>query len=349
MKIYFKNIVFTKTPLKSHYRFKDYFQIYPIDLEKSPQNKTAKHFPCILEFWVDEKEIAHINAMGSEIVDNMISKTTFQTNRLIEITNLLSSITNYRFFQYRNTEGLWSMPSPENISDELNNISSEWSIGLYYYPNMADDFKIKEFTNLDFTTSSFIPKKVYYWYDPVENPDKAIDFPDLIDLAIENYLQLSRKEKVVCDSAIYQLCNGLDLQPTMRSLSFVSIVSSIETLVNYEFKNEKIEYSCSDCKSLKSSTRTCKKCGEPIWGIAAKFREFLFKYVSSDKAAKKMYNSIYTTRSKIAHTDFLISGDNYLNWNYDDKTEELEMQHLQAIQLSRRSISSWLTNRSQQK
>ncbi len=124
----------------------------------------------------------------------------------------------------------------------------------------------------------------------------------------------------------------------MKSLSFFSFVSSIETLVNYEFRNERVEYTCNDCKALSSSERNCKKCGSPIWGVSAKYREFLFKYVSNDPNAKKMYNKIYDIRSKITHTEYLMNGENFLNWNFDDKTEEIARKHLEAMQLARRSL-----------
>lgn len=345
MRTYFKNIIFTKTPLNGYFKFKKKFQVYPIDLKNSPRNINARHFPCIIEFWVDDKEIKPIDAIGSSSVNKMIAKTTAQTNKILEITNLLSTLSNYRFFHYRNPDGNWSMPIPETVSDEINNISSQWSISLFYYPNMATDLKINEFSIVKSVPIKLFPKQFYYFYDPVENSEKDITFPNNIELAIENYFKLNANDKIVCESAIYQFCNGLDLYSNMKSLSFISIVNSIETLVNHEFKDEIIEFECNDCKSLKNSTRICKRCGKPIWGVTAKFRDFLFKYVSSDPKAKKVYNSIYNIRSKIAHTEYLISGENYLNWNFDDKTEELGLTHLKAIQLARRSISSWQINR----
>lgn len=342
MKNYFRNIIFTKTPLKALYRFEDYFQVYPMNLEKCPNNKRAKHFPCIIEYWVDDKEVKHVQPLGSEAADRMISRTTAQTNRLIEITNLLSLVTNHRFFFYRTPEEAWIMPMPEVIDAGLDEQSSIWSFSLFHYPGMREDLKITEFTEVKFESVQTITKKLYYFNDPVESPKKEITFPDHIDLVLANYLKLAGNDRIICDSAIFQFCNGLDLQQKMKSLSFVSVVSSIETLVNLEFKDEVVEFECNDCKTLKNSTRMCKKCGRPIWGIAAKFREFLFKYVSSDPKAKKLYNAIYSIRSKIAHTEYLISGENYLNWNFDNKTEEINMKHLEAIQLARRSISSWL-------
>jgi ribosomal protein L32 len=344
-KKFIKKIIFTKTPLLGKFRYKDEFQIYPLNLRNAPNSANTSHFPMIIEFWIDENEIPEIKEFESENVNRWIAETTAQTNKLLLITSLLSSISNFRFFFYRTPEVSWTIPLPEKKvekSDADINKISKWSASLYYYPDIEKDIRIECFSKSDIDAIPFLPNKLYYWYDPVENKKKAISLPDTIYSILDKYYSLNNEELKIVNSAIYQLCNGLDLHNKMKSLSFFSIVSSIETLVNYEFRNEKIEFECNNCKSIKTSDRICSNCGKPIWGISAKFREFLFKYVSNDPKAKKMYNKIYDLRSKIAHTDYLINNENFLNWNFSDKTEELSIRHLEAIQLSRRSIVNWL-------
>lgn len=346
MTVYKKNIAYTKTPLTTQYEYKDYFKIYPFTSDAGPKNKAARHFPCVIELTYQEEEVKDVKPFDLENVDKMISETATQTNKLIEITNLLSAITNYRFFFYRNPETYWAMPIPEGDKEGINDMKSEWSFSLFYYPDLAKEFQIsKSFTETKFSPTKLVTPRRYYFYNPVESIEKEIDFPDDIDSIIANYKSLSTKDKLVCDSAIFMLCNGLDLMDRMKSLSFVSVVSSIETLVHHEFRDEEIEYECSDCKTLKSSSRNCAKCGRPIWGVTAKFREFLFKYVSNDKQAKKMYDKIYSIRSKISHTDYLISGENFLNWDFSKTTDEIYLNHIEAVQLSRRAISNWLRKR----
>jgi hypothetical protein len=345
-KKFIKNIIFTKTPLLGKFRFKNEFQIYPLDLDNAPNSTNTTHFPMIIEFWVDEDEIPKVTEFDSINVNNWIAQNTAQTNKLILITNLLSSISNYRFFFYRTPDESWSIPLPEKVNgqtdEEINSTSCKWSASLYYYPSIAKDLQIDNFSNPKFDEVLFLNHKLYYWYDPVESKTKSINFPDTTNSILEKYFSLDKEALKIMNSAIYQFCNGLDLHHKMKSLSFFSIVSSIETLVNYEFRKEEIEFACDFCKSIKKSERVCSKCGKPTWGITAKFREFLFKYVSDDPKAKKMYNKIYDLRSKIAHTDYLINNENFLNWNFSDKTEELSLRHLEAIQLSRRSIVNWL-------
>ncbi len=340
-----KNIAFTKTPLMGYYRFGDYFQIYPFNSKNGPTSKNAKHFPCIIELTFQDSEIKKVEPFNSKKMDEMLSRITVQTNKLIEITNLLSVVSNYRFFHYRHLEGQWSIPIPDIITDEVNNIKSLWTTNLFYYPQISKEFYINEFSQVKISNIPLFDKQIYYFYKPEESTEKTINFPTDINEVIKNYKNLNHKDKIVCDSAIFLFCNGLDIYDNMKSLSFLSIVSSIETLVNYEYLGEKIEFECGDCKTIKYSGRHCHKCGRPIWGVSAKFREFLFKYVSDKKEAKKMYTKIYELRSKIAHTDYLINGENYGSWDFNDKTKEISMRHIEAMQLGRRAITNWLRSK----
>ncbi len=348
---FIKNIIFSRTPLNSCYRFGDKFQIYPVNLENAPSSTHAIHFPMIIEFYVDDSEIKEVKEFDSKSVNQTVAELTAQTNKLIQLTNLISTISNYRIFFYRHIEMMWTVPVPEEITEEVkkefNKISSSTSMPSFTYENISKDMFITEFSNPDFPKIELLNQRSYYFYEPLESKKKSINFPNTIDIIFENYFNLDNKELKIINSAMHQFCNGLDLFKTMKSLSFFSIVSSIETLVNLEFKNEKIEFECNDCKTIKTSKRHCQKCGRPIWGIAAKFREFLFKYVSDKKEAKKLYNQIYTIRSRITHTEYLLNGDNFSDWEFNNKTEEISMLHLKAMQIARRSFANWLFSKSE--
>ncbi|GGD99641.1 hypothetical protein [Planktosalinus lacus] len=347
---FIKNIIFSKTPLNGLYRYKDKFQIYPINIDAAPSSPLTEHFPLIIEFCYDQSEVKKVKKFIEMEGYFPISEMTAQTNKLIQITNLLSTISNFRFFFYRRPEMKWAIHLPEKeiskmteeMRAEYNKTSSKWSMLIYAYPNIGKDLEINEFSNPNVSKVNQTQHSHYYYYDPLESKKKSIVFPQTIDDILDKYYSLNEEEMKITNSGMHQFCNGLDIFSNMKSLSFFSFVSSIETLVNLEFKNEKIDFECNDCKTIKSSERTCQKCGRPIWGIAAKFREFLFKYVSDHFEAKKLYNKIYTVRSKITHTEYLISGDNFLEWDFTDKTEEVDMLHLKAMQLGRRSFANWL-------
>lgn len=252
MRQYIKSIIFTKTPLTRKFKYEDLFQIYPLNLANAPNSKLTDHFPMTIEFWYETDSLPKINGFDSDQVNNLFAKTTAQINRLIEITNLLSSISNYKFFFYRRPETFWSVPIPEENIDEFNNTSSIWSMSLYRFPNIGEKLKIDGFTEVDFDDVELIPQRNYYWFNPVESKAKNIDFPDTINDILARYFEIEESKKIVMLSSIYQICNGLELFHHMKSLSFFSFVSAIETLVNYEFRNEKIEYECNECKSLKA-------------------------------------------------------------------------------------------------
>ncbi len=346
LKKFYRTIIFSKTPLKGLYRYKDEFQIYPLNLKNAPNQSNVSDIPLIIEFWYDTKDNAKVTVFDYQNLNEWASEASTQLNRLIQITNLLSVISNYRFFYYRVVDAKWTKYFPDDVNDsnrdEINNSPSQWSLVNYYYPGISEDLQISEFAKPDFPQVKFYEQNFYYYYNPVENIQKPITLPHTINLILERYFSLNNKERNVVDSAIYQICNALDLFSTMKSLSFFSAVSSIETLVNYEFRDEILEYECDQCKSLKSSSRICQKCGKPTWGVGAKFREFLFKYVSKQKDAKKFYNSIYDIRSKITHTEYLLHGENFMSFDLTDKTKEINLRHLEAIQLSRRSLVNWL-------
>ncbi len=181
MRQYIKNIIFTKTPLNGKFKYKDIFQIYPLNLEKAPNSGVTDHFPIIIEFWYDTDSLPVVKNFDSVNVNSWIAKTTAPTNQLIKLTNLLSSISNFQFFFYRKPEKYWSVPIPEEKTEEINNISSSWSASLYYYPEISEEMKIEKFSESDFEEIALIPQKKYYWFNPVESKDKFIDFPDSIN------------------------------------------------------------------------------------------------------------------------------------------------------------------------
>ncbi|MGH1336874.1 MAG: hypothetical protein ACRBFS_12190 [Aureispira sp.] len=345
-KKYIRNIIFTRTPLTGVFRYKDEFQVYPLNKKNAPYSSKGPEFPVIIEYSYDKNDIKSIEAFDDEAVDKKMAETTLQTNKLIQLTDLLSAITNHRFFFYRHPEKKWALPIPEKFDDsnreQLNNSSSTKAILIYYYPNIGADMQISRLSTPLISAIPQIEPRKYYYFNPVESVNKVITFPNNIHKVLGKYYCLNAKEHKIVSSAVYQICNGLDLQKNMKSLSFFSFVSSIETLITHEYQGEKLEFACKECQTLKSSPRVCRKCGSPKWGIAEKFREFLLKYVSSAEGARKMYSKIYSIRSKISHTEYLINGENFLNWDFDDKSQEVSMKHLEVVQLSRRSLVNWL-------
>ncbi len=346
MKTYFRNIIFSKTPLVGKYKFRKEFRIFPAPFTGLPQSEHTLHFPLVIESWVNDEENPELPAELNTI-ENLLSPLTNQTNKVSRISNLLSALSNHRFFQYKEIEDNWGIPIPaEGINEELNTQSSAWTLGLYYYPNMAQDLRIEHFTVSNAPDITFIEHPNYFLDDPVENKDGEITFSERIDSALKGYYSLDKYTKTCVDSAAYLICNGTDIRPAMKSLSFLSLISSIETLMTLEFKSKmkEISFICHDCRTIESSPYKCPKCDRPIWGIAVKFREFLKKYVSATDASERKYKKIYKLRSKIIHNGALLLGDSQIDWDINGETGEqwqLHLETLQSIQLFGSAISNW--------
>ena len=91
MRKYYRTVVFTNSPLKTCFRYEDNFQVFPMDMEGNPNSPYAKHFPNYLEFSIDYSECKP---------DDIFTLTSIIVNHSKEIVNLLSCLTNHRFFIY---------------------------------------------------------------------------------------------------------------------------------------------------------------------------------------------------------------------------------------------------------
>ena len=56
MRRFYRRIIFSKTPLKTQYKYRDIFQILPIDSKVAPTNPYAEDFPLFLEYYIDFEE-----------------------------------------------------------------------------------------------------------------------------------------------------------------------------------------------------------------------------------------------------------------------------------------------------
>src|SRR5919199_1020930 len=343
MKHHFKSIIFSKTPLESSFIYKREFKIYPIPFEGFPMHKNANHFPLILESWTTDEKVPNIPDFLVDM-ETSVSRSVNQLNRIRQVTNLLSSLTNHRFFIY-SSKLHWSFPLPDNtdeITENINNLSSKLSFEYYYWPG-SKEINTYTFNSDDFPSMKFASHHTYYLHDPFEDPNKEIYFPNTIFKALDSYFSLNKTEKKLVDSVTHLICNGIDIQDNMKSLSFLSFVSSLETLINYEYtdKDKGIEFECGECKRINKSPFTCKKCGNPTWGVAAKFREFLKEFVSSSEDSMKRYRKIYSVRSKIVHNGLLLIGDSEFNMLLSSLNKEWKLQ-VETLQLCRIALNNWL-------
>ena len=84
MKTY-QEIVFTRTPLKKCFRYKDKFRLLPFNNSSIKNNLFVVDYPCVLEY-----QLATTDPISIET----------QLNTEIELCLLLTAFSTYRFFTY---------------------------------------------------------------------------------------------------------------------------------------------------------------------------------------------------------------------------------------------------------
>jgi hypothetical protein len=315
-----------------------------MDMEGRPDSPYAKHFPNYLEFSIDHSECEP---------DDINKLTSIIVNHSKEIVNLLSCLTNHRFFIYDISVCGWGIVFPRVKYDELSldeknkydEMESDWFLGNYSYHNKKEDQTIYKLT--DFSMNAILVenrKHEYFSNNPIDDDLHELKFPNTLNSALDFYYQLSDKTRLKVNSCIYLACDGMDIAPTKRSLAFLSYVSALEGLVNLEVNDDEIEFECASCKAIKSSPYYCPSCSRPIWGIKQKFIVFLSKFVAGSDKSKKIYSEIYNLRSKMTHTSQLFVGDYEMSFDIDRNKKEYEdwLMRLETLQLVRISLDSWL-------
>ena len=292
---YNRSVVFTKTPLKHSFRYKDIFQFYPLTDPKSPKHLYRTDFPIVIEYFVNDNYKSEIQYEEGPFKDWLRESGKMITSKKV-IYFLLSAITNHRFFDYTAGVGSWTMEWPEIIKEEVNHNRSEWRLNQYYYPESPEVREMESLVETVIPKITPIPHNLYYQNDPVDDIKKEIAVPSSINLILDQYFSLSSDDRKVIDSCISLINSGIQIESTLPSLSVISFISAIETLVNYEYRddNKKIEFDCPECQTLTQSPFQCKKCGSPIWGISHKYREFLKTYVNdSPESLRNCFDFIF--------------------------------------------------------
>ncbi len=218
---------------------------------------------------------------------------------------------------------------------------------FYFYDLGRKYMFIKKFSSMNLKD---VPRgSIRFYQDLTLNDLSVIEiiFPEQIEEFLDKYYTLESDEKNVFRKAMYLFYIGIKLKNKHPSISFLCLISSIETLAQFDNKeqNKKVKESCSQCHSLETSSWKCKECGNPIWGIGTKFKKFILKYAYMNKQTSsnnKFINKLYSTRSKISHFGAFLDSD--LFW--DDRQFTVNWHesflHKDLIAVTRLCLINWL-------
>ena len=298
-------------------------------MEGKPKSLYARHFPIFLEYTIDyqKDEPTDIFLLGA-----------IKINKEKEILNLLSCLTNHRFFQYNTSMIGWGIEMPNKMAEDMteeerqnmDNRESRMFMGVYSYQGLKKDLEIEQFTDFK-PTASFKEAQMheYFTENPIDDYKHEVCFPNTLYTALHNYHNLSSETRKKVNSCIYLACDGMDIASNKRSLSFLSYISAIEGLI--ELEND-------------SSPEICPQCKRPVFSVNQNFVKFLSKFVAGSAKSQKKYKDIYNLRSRITHSGKLFLGDYELSFDEinEDKEYNEWLMRLETLQLFRISLDSWL-------
>ena len=319
----------TKTPLKNAYQYRDVFILQPIPRENIPKCPYAKHFPSFLDFYIDVEE-----AKGE------IELMALSIDKVKEICTILTALSNFEFFTYSSTDYAWGVVAPSQNFDDMSLVekkvfdeqsrNSVWMpVQRYNYDGFVNDRLISSIS-LECPNKRMICdfNPNYFTEDPDEYGKHCILFPEKITTALDTFYSLQGDSRISTFAAMTLIANGINLGIQYQSLGFISYVSAIETIVDLEYKNLKVEY--------------CKECGQPKYKVRKKFLDLLTKYVSCTEKSQSKFKKIYDLRSKIAHTGKLFISDVEFTLLKRDEIDAEWFKYLEVQQLARLCVFRWL-------
>ena len=337
MKEYHKIIIFTKTPLKAFFKFEDKFQIYPLDEYYLGDSKNYKHYPIILEFKVHPENIIK-PTLSYDGIEDLVSQddinetATIQTTR-DKIINLLNLFSTFKFFCYKKSEGSWILPYKEGMTkEEMKNVKSSEFCFSYFFHKEINNFDINEFTNVSekFKAIEVVEYSEYYQDGPNYDYDssKGIRLPNNILYGLKGYYNLNLEEQKVMDSAIKYSVLCMELMEEKTTLAILSAFTSIETVMNFYYKDFKPE--------------NCPECSQPRYKISKRYIDFLLNFIGDGDGFKRRFSNLYSLRSKIVHTGFSFETEQFWNELNDQEKESEIITILEILMLSKLSVINYL-------
>lgn len=329
-----RNIIFTNAPLLKAFRYRDVFQLVPIFYSsQAPISAYAGHFPAFLEYEV-ENEADEVIGCEEEFRKKGMSEEALSLGRKIprqsrvrkEILHLLSSLTNFHFFEYDAEHNCWGIQAPmknvdslnEEELEKLNNQTSHWTIRSYVYPGHSQDLNIPGFTPCKEYYEPCDNSRTYFTVNPNIANNPEIKFPPYLEYAFDRYFSLDEDERETVRQCIGLLYEGIELFDSRRSVSLLSIVSSIEGMAKLDLQ----KYGN----------------GEQL-GPTKRFLRYLKAFVAGKSEEK--FRRYYEKRCEITHEGVLFLSDIDLYGDIQKQNEDWLLR-LEILQAARIALYNWL-------
>jgi hypothetical protein len=270
--------------------------------------------PMYLEYWIDE-----ITTKKSAPPIFNGSKPTFDESQNNYLKDLLRQLTVYTgiHFYVEDYKLTWCTPmDPDSVSLQIAD-ESVYAINGYFamYPPIMD------FTVIDSKVYEILPGDGY----------QQLSGKDSITELFDKYYSLDKGKIPSVINSMALVSQAKSLSSRMKSVSFILLVSAIETLIDLErvLSGQEVE--------------RCSKCKTPKYKPTKNFIEFVKTYSKeSGKEIKVFLSNVYDIRSKISHAGNLLLGDAVLDWDNFKTEQEHEILLMTLEMYVCKSIRAWL-------
>ncbi|HUD19420.1 MAG TPA: hypothetical protein VMR81_03190 [Patescibacteria group bacterium] len=310
-------ILFCHEPINGYFIYKDEFQILPVPKEAPrPEVSWADH-PFVLEFRYE----------GS---DNPSVDSIRKGNKITTYTRILNLLLN------RSVSAGWKYARFEWIynTDDIRHMTSQWKQVGYTFQGV-------NFDGSSFTSIVDIPelKRVANtdYYKEFYRGTGELQLPDNLESSLDSAFNLPEELYKKFFMSISWLSFYNHLWNVSASSAFIALVSAIECLI----RNSEI---CNVChQNYVDELDFCPNCKQQRYGLTRSFKEFLVDFIPNIKSFPIEKNTLYNTRSQLAHGLELLMSD-LQPWGFIMGAKEQEQRDLQSnlYRLTKIGIYNWL-------
>jgi hypothetical protein len=222
----------------------------------------------------------------------------------------------------RSTDNAWVVDSQET-DGKLETKNCYMQLG--YFP-IGLSVSADEFSDASgVSPMSRVPADEYYSLHGIAPGPLSLANTFEESLEIASQLSTESYNKLFIALTFFAMSHGVWHES--RSASYASLVAAIEALLP-ENKRER-----------------CKDCGQPIYRISKRFRDFLTLHVPGQEQArerKALQDAFYELRSGLAHGSKVLQSD-LEPWKFHDRRGQVEDDlHRRLQEVVRKAILNWL-------
>lgn len=291
-KVLTRFIAYSPERVEGYFRFNDVLQILSLpDEAPKPGQSFVPVYPFIIEYSFEEMDVDSVRealtaglAPSSDVPDDQSLMSDHFRAKKQEILTLLSVITRYPIEEAR--------PGMHWVLDtDGAGLNTKFLSDGYFWGGI--DALGNWFSTPDLLEITSVESNKYY--NQIGSTGEPFSLSDATPRLLENYFGLDDDAREVFLSACVLFSQSLEARSISKSLPYIGIVSSLETLIKFDNRGTK--------------PRHCSKCDQLMYGATKKFQKFLAEYGLPEEGFKKFADDLYDRRSGIGHRGELLAGD----------------------------------------